>query len=105
MEKLIKTTVELTQAQLSYLEDMGYFLRARPDELLVALAFGAIDPLEGLGAEKTDSIAADLLNYVVERRVPEMPVQVLSHGTRGQFTCKARRARRAKIDGEPEVAA
>lgn len=105
MEKLTKITVELTHAQLSYLKDLGYFMRAQPAELLVAITFGALESLDSLGGEKSDAISTDLVNYVVERRVPHASPLVLGHGDTGQFTCPARRARRVKIDGEPEVAA
>lgn len=105
MEKTVRIPVELTKAQLEYLADLGYFMRATPAELLVALTFGAIEQSKGLGNSKADAFCTDLLNYVVERRVPHESPRVLTHSDSGQFTSPERRARRVQIDGEPEVAA
>lgn len=105
MDKLIRIPVELTKAQLDYLTDIGYFMRTTPAELLVALSFGAIEAADGLGNAKSDAISRDLLNYVIERRVPHATPDMIGHGDTGQFTCPERRARRVAIDGEPEVAA
>jgi hypothetical protein len=105
MEKLIRIPVELTKAQLDYLRDMGYFTRATPAELLVALSFGAVESQQSLGNELAASVSRDLLNYAVERRVPHASPDVVGMADTGQFTCPDRRARRVAIDGEPEVAA
>jgi hypothetical protein len=105
MEKTVRIPVELTKAQLDYLTTLGYFMRATPAELLVALSFGAVESQESLANERCDALSRDIINYVVERRVPNTSPEILGHADTGEFTCAERRARRAKIDGEPEVAA
>ena len=99
----MKTTeikAELSKEQLEYLQALGYYMRATPAELLVALAFGAVDAAEAMEGQICDAFSRDLVNYVVERRVPSVDPDVIGQIDSGKFTCAARRDKREKLARE-----
>lgn len=98
MKTSIEIKVELSKEQFEYLKALGYYIRAAPGELLVALGLGAIDAQESLGENLIHAFSRDLLNYVEERRVPGVAPDVIGQMDSGEFTCSSLRGKREKLD-------
>jgi hypothetical protein len=97
--ELVKVIVTLTKQQLAYLNELGYFIRAEPGELLLALSFGAIET-NGGNEDRAQGYMRDLVNWVDERRVPEVGCDPINMVDSGQFTDPALKARREAISAE-----
>jgi hypothetical protein len=91
--------VQLTKAQYRYLEELGYFLRATPAELLTAGCFAHVE----VGMDfKADAWGRDLLNFVVEKRVPESGCDIFHVMDSGQFTEPELEERRHRLLDLPD---
>jgi hypothetical protein len=96
--KTITVQVELTAAQLEYLNSFGYFMHATPAEILVAGTFGHIE-LQESSEDVGGEWLRDILNFVVEKRIPKShPDHLHDRCDRGEFSESALMKRREKMD-------